>query len=175
MKKNLIVYFSHRGENYINGKIQDLQIGNTEIIAKKIDEKIEADIFEIIPLHEYPRHYHKCTDVAKKEHDKNERPKIINIVSHMEQYDTIYLGYPNWWGTMPMCVWTFLENYDLSNKDIYPFCTHEGSGIATSIEDLKKLCPSSNIKKGFDIYGSQVEEDNQKLQVWMEENEYDNK
>lgn len=169
MKKNLIVYFSHRKENYVAGIIKELKVGNTEVIAMKIHESIEADLFEIIPLHEYPCRYHECTSLAKKELQENKRPKISNIVPHIEQYENIYLGYPNWWGTMPMCVWTFLETYDLSNKKIYPFCTHEGSGLASSIRDIQALCPTSIVQKGLEIYGSQVEMADAKIQAWLEE------
>lgn len=169
MSKNLIIYFSHDKENYVTGQIKELEIGNTKVIAQKIRDRLNADIFEIIPLHEYPYQYKECTTLAKKEFKNNERPKVSNIISNIEEYDTIYLGYPNWWGTMPMCVWTFLETYDLSHKNIYPFCTHEGSGLGQSIEDIQRLCPQSYIKKGLAIYGSQVEISDQEIEKWLKE------
>lgn len=94
MSKNLIVYFSHDKENYVAGKIVKLDIGNTKVVAKKIQSIIGGDTFEILPLHEYPFEYHRCTEVAKKELENNERPKILNIVSHFEDYDNIFIGYP---------------------------------------------------------------------------------
>ena len=102
--KTLIVYFSHNHENYVNGQIQNLKVGNTKVVALKMQKMLGADIFEIKPLHDYPYQYHECTELAKKELHENVRPKIKNIVSHIEQYDYIYLGYPSWWGTMPMCM-----------------------------------------------------------------------
>jgi len=75
----------------------------------------------------------------------NARPELTNTVENMESYDVIYLGYPNWWGTMPMAVFTFLESYDFSGKTIIPFCTHEGSGIGNSERDIKKLCPKAKV------------------------------
>lgn len=169
MNKNLVVYFSHDKQNYVSGTIQDLEIGNTKVIALKLQELLSCDIFEIQPLHEYPYDYHECTQIAKKELNHHERPKTLNIVSHIEDYQNIYLGYPNWWGTMPMCVWTFLESYHLEEKNIYPFCTHEGSGLGHSIQDIKRLCPKSIVHKGFDIYGSQVNESDEKIKEWLKE------
>lgn len=170
MKKSLIVYFSHRKENYVAGAIKDLKIGNTEVIAKKVQAIIGAELFEIHPLHEYPSKYDECTKLAKDELETNARPKIINIISHFEEYENIYLGYPNWWSTMPMCLWNFLESYDFTNKHIYPFCTHEGSGLGKSISDLNKICPNAIIHQGLDIFGSQVFDSDEKIFKWLKEN-----
>ncbi|MEG0276526.1 MAG: flavodoxin [Coprobacillus sp.] len=170
MTKTLIVYFSHVGENYVSGNIIDLKIGNTEVIAKEIQSLTDGDLFKIEPLHPYPYKYHECTDIAKKELNHNERPKITNVLNHIQDYENIYLGYPSWWGTMPMCVWTFLEEYDLTDKNIYPFCTHEGSQMGKSVEDIKKLCPQSHIKKSFAIYGSQVHRAQEQVKNWIKEN-----
>lgn len=169
MEKSLIIYFSHNQENYVAGNIKVLAVGSTAIMAKKIQKIIAGDLFEIQPLHEYPANYHACTSLAKKEYQQNARPKVANIVSHMEEYQNIYLGYPNWWGTMPMCVWTFLESYDLTGKHIYPFCSHEGSGLGDSIQDLQTLCPNSYIHQGLAIYGSQVENSEAKIKQWLQE------
>ena len=168
--KFLIVYFSHCHENYVNGDIVDLEKGNTQVVAQKISQYMDADLFEIKPLHEYPVQYHQCTQVAKEELENQKRPKIKNIIPHFEQYQNIYLGFPNWWGTMPMCVWTFLESYDFTNKHIYPFCTHEGSGLGKSISDLNKICPNAIIHQGLDIFGSQVFDSDEKIFKWLKEN-----
>lgn len=169
MSKNLIVYFSHRKQNYVAGRIQELEVGNTEVIAKKLQKLLDADVFKIKPLHDYPFDYHECTEIAKKELSHQSRPKILNMISHIQDYQKIYLGYPNWWGTMPMCVWTFLESYDLSEKSIYPFCTHEGSGMGNSVADLQKLCPKISIHKGLAIYGSQVLQSDEIIEQWLNE------
>lgn len=167
--KNLIVYYSRDKENYVNGIIKTLDIGNTKIVAKKIHQTIESDIFEIHPLHDYPSNYQLCTTIAKEELQQNARPKIKNIVSHIENYDNIFLGFPNWWSTMPMCVWTFLESYDLTGKNIFPFCTHEGSGMGQSVNDIKKLCPNSKVYPGISIVGSKVSNSDQIIKKWIEE------
>lgn len=169
MEKNLIVYFSHDKENYVSGTIQNLEIGNTKIVAQKIQQQLNCDIFEIKALHDYPFHYDECVKVAKQELRNNARPKIINIISHIEDYQNIYIGYPNWWGTMPMCVWTFLESYDLSNRNIFPFCTHEGSGMGRSVKDIEALCPNGLVHQGLAIKGSQVLNSDEKIKKWIEE------
>lgn len=169
MNKNLIVFFSHNKENYVSGTIKDLKVGNTKIVAEKLKHLIDADVFEIKPLHEYPYDYNECTKRAKTEQVMDERPKINNILNHIEEYDNIYLGYPNWWSTMPMIVWTFLESYDLSGKHIYPICTHEGSEMGTSEKDLKKLCPNSVIHKGLAIKGSTVQNCDERLKQWLKD------
>lgn len=167
MMKSLVVYFSHNKENYFGGEIRYLDEWNTSVVAKKIQKLLECDIFEIMPLHEYPEKYDECTKVAKKELQEQARPKISNLVSHIEQYENIYLGFPNWWSTMPMCIWTFLESYDLTNKHIYPFCTHEGSGMGQSENDLKKICSKSIIHQGFAIRGSNVNNCDNLLRDWL--------
>ena len=169
MMKNLIVYFSHDKENYVNGDIKVLETGNTKVVALKLQEIIGGDLFEIKPLHEYPYVYRECTDLAQKELRENARPKIQNLVSHFEDYDNIYLGYPNWWSTMPMRVWIFLESYDLRGKNIYPFCTHEGSGMGKSEKDIQSLCPKSHVHKGLPIRGSQVLNSDEKIKSWIKE------
>lgn len=169
MNKNLIVYFSHNKENYKSGKIINLKKGNIKVIAETLSEMINADVYEIKETDAYPFDYHKCTDRAKQELQNNIRPAILNPIENIEQYSSIYLGYPNWWSTMPMIVKTFLESYDLTNKHIYPICSHEGGGMGKSENDLKKLCPNSIIHKGLSIHGSHVEECKQQLERWLGE------
>lgn len=165
--KSLIVYFSHCHENYVNGDIVDLEKGNTQVVAQKISQYMDADLFEIKPLHEYPVQYHQCTQVAKEELENQKRPKIKNIIPHFEQYQNIYLGFPNWWETMPMCVWTFLESYQFDGKDVYPFITHEGSGFGRSLQDLKTIIPHAYIHEGLAIFGHQVYESADKIKSWV--------
>ncbi len=175
MYKSLIVFFSREKENYVNGHIVELDVGNTKVVANKLKEITNSDLFEILPLHDYPFDYNECTRVAKDELNKNARPKIKNIVSHIEEYETIYLGYPNWWGTMPMCVMTFLESYNLDGKTIVPICTHEGSGMGQSVQDIKKLVPNSTVTSGVAIYGSRVKNcDDQLKRLLNRGNNYGN-
>lgn len=165
--KALVVYFSHDKENYVAGDIQYLEVGNTKRVASMIAETLQADSFEIKPLHDYPEIYNECTELAKKELENNERPHLLNVVSDIKEYTDIYLGYPNWWGTMPMCVWTFLESYDFTGKTIHPFVTHEGSGLGHSVQDIQKLCPQSVIEKGLAIRGSQVSHSLETVKQWL--------
>ena len=154
--KILVVYYSRTGSNYVSGNIVNLPVGNTAAVAEIIREKTGADVFEIKTVKPYPEDYHETTDVAQAELKRNARPEIVGGVENLAQYDTIILGYPNWWGTMPMAVFTFLEKHDLSGKVILPFCTHEGSGLGRSVKDLKKALPQADVRRGLAIKGSRV-------------------
>lgn len=168
MGKSIVVYYSRKGNNYFGGKIVNLEVGNTEVVAKKISALTNSDIFEIKTKKDYPADYHETTDIAEKELRANARPEIVGGVSNIEQYDTIYLGYPNWWHTMPMAVFTFLESHNLDGITIAPFCTNEGSGMGSSERDLKKLCPKANIKAGLDIKGSSVNSSDKAIKAWLD-------
>lgn len=157
MNKTLIVYFSHSGENYFSGSIKNIKEGNTKVVCTKLASLLNVDTFEIEPINEYPVHYEACTSQAKKELQQEARPQIKGIVPNLDDYQTIYLAYPNWWGTYPRIVATFIENYDLSGKDIYPICTHEGSGMGNSERELKKVLKNSTVHKGCPIQGSKAQ------------------
>lgn len=162
----LIAYYSRRGQNYVGGNIKDLPIGNTEIVAQKIEKLTDGDMFRIDTVKQYPVDYTACTEVAQRELNENARPRLADKVDDMEQYDTVYLGYPNWWGTMPMAVHTFLEAYDFTGKTIVPFCTHEGSGMGRSVADIRQLCPTAIVLDGMAIRGgnaSQADREVEKL------------
>ena len=154
--KCLIAYFSRKGNNYLNGQIVNLSKGNTEVIAEMIHDKTKGDLFQIKPVHAYPVDYMETTEVAKKELHDNARPELTDHLAAIIPYDVLFLGYPNWWGTMPMPVWTFLESYDFSGKTIVPFCTHEGSGLGRSISDIRRMCPKSTVMDGIAIRGGDV-------------------
>jgi len=165
--KSLIAYFSRKGNNYLGGVIVDLKVGNTEVIAKKIQELTGSDMFEIKTVKVYPKDYTETTNVSKEELRRNARPELTEKVENMDSYDVIYLGYPNWWGTMPMAVFTFLEAYDFSGKTIIPYCTHEGSGMGSSESDITKLCSSAKILSGLAIRGSSVSKADKDLGNWL--------
>ena len=154
--KILIVYYSRAGKNYVSGDIVDLPVGNTAAVAEIIRQKTGADVFEIKTVKPYPEDYTETTEVAKQELRDNARPEIVGQVDNLAQYDTIILGYPNWWGTVPMAVRTFLDKHDLSGKTILPLCTHEGSGMGRSVKDLRAALPHSTVKKGLPIRGTRV-------------------
>ncbi|WP_320053542.1 flavodoxin [uncultured Acetobacteroides sp.] len=167
MSKCLIAYYSRKGQNYVGGSIKNLPIGNTEVIAKKIQELTGGDLFHIDTISPYPVDYMQTTNVAKEELNTDYRPELNDRVSNMDDYDTIYLGYPNWWGTFPMAVCTFLESYNLSGKTIIPFCTNEGSGLGHSERDIKKLCPSAIVLPGIAIRGGSVTNADKQVESWV--------
>ena len=168
-KRILIAYFSRRGENYVTGGIRDLKEGNTEVVAKKIQAMIGGDLFEIKAVKPYPVGYDDTTEVAKAELRAKARPELTDRISDMDTYDTVILGFPNWWGTYPMPVATFLDSYDFSGKVLYPLCTHEGSGLGHSEKDLKQACPKADVRKGLAIVGSTVRNSDADLKRWLNE------
>lgn len=165
--KSLIAYFSRKGNNYVEGSIVNLPIGNTEVIAKKIQKLTGSDIFQIRTAKSYPEDYTETTNVAREEQRENARPELTEIVDNMDSYDVIYIGYPNWYGTMPMAVFSFLESYDFSGKTIIPFCTHEGSGMGSSVRDIEKLCPNAKVLSGLAIRGGSVDRADKDVANWL--------
>lgn len=153
---NLIVFFSRKGENYVNGAIKTLEKGNTAIVAEKIQALAGGDLFEIAPVREYSSSYYKCIEEAKAELNESARPKYRPLDIDIVRYDKVFLCYPNWWGTMPMCVCTFLEEYDFSGKAIFPVCTNEGSGMGSSVRDLKRLVKNAEVDAGLSIHGAEA-------------------
>ncbi|MDE7263594.1 MAG: hypothetical protein K2N64_02915 [Anaeroplasmataceae bacterium] len=166
MKKSLILYFSHIGENYMADGIRPIHKGNTEIVAEMIQKVTQAELFKVETIMEYPFSYKACTEQALKEKTTHARPTLKEYLPSVESYNVIYIGYPNWWGTMPMPLFSLLEKLDFANKIIKPFCTHEGSGMGTSMEDLKKLCPNAIIKKGLPLQGSLVSDAESEVWQW---------
>jgi len=166
-KKCLIAYFSRKGQNYVSGRILDLKVGNTEVVANMIQKKTGGDMFHIETVTAYPKDYTETTEVAKNELRAKARPKLTGRVENMGAYDVIFLGYPNWWGTPPMAVFTFLESYDLSGKTIVPFCTHEGSGMGHSEKDIAKACPKASVLNGIAIQGSSASSADAKVSSWI--------
>lgn len=165
--KCLIAYFSREGNNYVSGKIVNLPIGNTKVVANMIQEMTGGDVFRIDTVKSYPEDYTETTDVTKKELHDNARPELSSHAKNMDSYNVIFLGYPNWWGTMPMPVFTFLEEYNFSDKTIIPFCTHEGSGLGRSEKDIAKFCPKAALLKGLAIHGSNVNAAKKDVANWL--------
>lgn len=149
--KVLIAYFSRADENYNVGIIEE---GNTYKVAKEIQAVTGGDLFEIQTTYSYPASYDECIEVAKQEQADKARPELKQQVENFEQYDEIYLGYPIWWGDMPMVVYTFLETYDFSGKTIHPFNTHEGSGVSGTNQTIANLVPNATVTESLAIRGS---------------------
>lgn len=167
-EKCLIAYFSRKGDNYVNGRIMNLLVGNTEVAAKMIQEITQGDIFHIDTVNAYPKDYTLTTNIAQREKQEKVRPELISHIENIDSYSAIFLGYPNWWGTIPMPIYTFLEEYDFSGKTIMPFCTHEGSGLGNSEIDIVNACPKAKILKGLAIYGSQVDAAKKDIKEWLD-------
>lgn len=169
MAKTLIAYYSRKGQNIVSGSIKNLSVGNTQVASEMIKDLTGADGFEIDTVKTYPKNYNKTTEVAKEELQTKARPELTAQVQNMDEYDLIILGYPNWWGTMPMAVFTFLESYDFSGKTIAPFCTHEGSGLGHSEKDITKLCPNAKLLKGLAIHGTHVTKAKKDIAKWLDQ------
>ena len=166
---SLVIYFSRAGENYFGGELKNIEKGNTEVIAEYIKELDGADLFKVEPAVEYPADYMKCIDVAKKEQQEDARPEIKETLDNIDAYDTIYIGFPNWWGTLPMPMFTQLEQLDFAGKTVKPFVTHEGLGFGSSQKDLDKLCRGAEIKKGLSILGANVSSSKDTVNAWIDE------
>ena len=138
-KKVLIAYFFFYGEAYAGGKIVTLEIGNTRAAAQMMEKMTGADVLRIETVKPYPSSYMETVTIAQAEQREDARPELKGNDINVEDYDTIVLGFPNWWGTMPMAVFTFLESHDFFGKTILPFCTHEGSEMGHSESDIKAV------------------------------------
>lgn len=166
--KTLVAYFSRSGENYVNGEIVELSVGNTALAAKEIAAQMGGDLYEIRPLNPYSENYRACGKAAFAELKANARPALADPLPELSAYDTVCLGYPNWCGTMPMAVWTFLESGDFAGKRILPFCTHEGSGMGSSEADLRGLCPGAVLGRGLALRGAAAGSAQAEIREWLE-------
>jgi hypothetical protein len=165
---DLIAFYSRRGQNYFDGEIKEVKKGNTEIVAEKLQEMTGAEVFQIKQLVEYSDDYKICAEEAERDFNNNARPELDEYLQEPEKYDTIYLAYPNYCNTMPIVVFTFLEEYGFEGKTIKPICTNGGSGLGTSVRDIKKLCPNSTVTKGLSIDSSEIEKAEDLLKEWLE-------
>ena len=166
MSRNLVIYFSRKGQNYVDGKIVELGKGNTELVAEYIRDAVGADLFEIETVKEYPDDYMECTEVAKQEQRDNARPKLKEYLHDIKDYDNIVIAGPCWWGTYPCAVFGQLEKLHFRGKHVFPVMTHEGSGEANSRSDLKKFCTGAKVEKAFAIQGSSVPNAEEKVAAW---------
>ncbi|MBR6983181.1 MAG: NAD(P)H-dependent oxidoreductase [Ruminococcus sp.] len=154
-KNILVAYFSRADENYNVGTIDK---GNTQIVAEFIADEVCGDSFHIETVTPYPADYDDCCDVAKQELADKARPELNGTVDNMEQYDIVFLGYPIWWGDMPMAVYTFMDSYDFSDKVVIPFNTHEGSGESGTYSAIGSYLPNAQVLDGMAIQGKTAQE-----------------
>ena len=171
MTKQLVVYYSRKGENHMPDGIQVLEKGNTEYAAEFIAKALGADLFEIDTVKPYAANYRECCMEAVAEVKANARPEIKAYLEDISGYDTIFVCYPCWCGTAPMCIFTFLEHYDLTGKKIVPLCTNEGSGLANSVKDIEKSCPGAFVASGLSIQGHTCKDSEAQLTAWAKENQ----
>ncbi len=170
MAKILTAYFSRADENYFGGSMRYIKVGNTEVAVGKIKELIDTDTFKIEMETPYAKDYMTCIDQAKADLRAKARPKLVSMPDSVDAYDTVILAYPNYWGTMPMAVFTFLEAFDFEGKTILPLCTNEGSGMGGSERDIKKTCAGAKVLKGLSISGSSVESSKPTIEKWLKAN-----
>lgn len=170
MSKILTVYYSRKGENYFPDGIKSVAKGNTAYAAEHIQAAVGGDLFEIDTVKPYGESYRECVGQSVQEAKAKARPEIKAYVEDMSQYDTIFVCYPCWCGTAPMCVFTFLEHYDFAGKKIVPLCTNEGSGMAGSVADIKASCPGAEVTEGLSFRGHQCEGGAEEIGAWAKAN-----
>ena len=170
MAKTLIAFFSRADENYFSGAIRYVKVGNTEIVCDIMKELTGADSFKIEMKNPYSPVYMTCIEEAKKDLRAKARPELVSMPGSIDEYDTVILAYPNYWGTMPMAVFTFLEAFDFTGKTILPLCTNEGSGMGSSERDIKKTCPGAIVKGGLSVTGGQAADSKASVQKWLSAN-----
>ena len=170
----LVVFYSRADENYFGGSCRYIAEGNTEKVARMIAASAGADLFKIEQKVPYAADYNTCIEQAKKDLRAKARPELVSMPESLDNYDEIYLGYPNYWGDMPMAVYTFLESHDFAGKTIVPFCTHAGSGLSSTVSSIQTACPDATVLDGFSIQGSTAQNDqsnaNEAVIEWLKKN-----
>lgn len=154
--RTLVAFFSRKGENYLVGSIKE---GNGEILAKEAASMLSAPVYEIASEKGYPEDYEECSKAAKAERDSNERPSLRFPLPDSSGLESLILVYPNWWGDLPMAMYTLLDNLTLDGISVYPVCTHEDNGLGYMERMLKEAYPEADIRKGLAIKGSIVHSD----------------
>lgn len=162
----VVMYYSRAGENYFGGQYRYVDKGNTEIVAEKIAAATGASMFKIEQAVPYSDDYQTCIQQAREDLKEQARPDLAAYPKDMAA-DEIYLGYPNYWGDLPMAVYTFLEHYNWHGKTIHPFCTHEGSGIGNTVQRIGQVCPGANVTEGLAVLGSQAVQSDGAVSAWL--------
>lgn len=165
----LTAYFSRAGENYFGGQMRYVKVGNTEIAAAFIEKLVDTDMYKIDMQSPYSEDYKTCANEAVRDLKSAARPEIVDPPESLQGYDTVILAYPNYCGTVPCAVFTFLEKYDFSGKTILPLCTNEGSGMGKSVSDIKNTCPGAKVMNGLAIIGSNVASAEPEIRNWLGE------
>ena len=169
MSKNLIIYYSRKGQNYVNGRIESLTKGNTEICAEFIQKAVGGDLFEVETVNGYSSDYHACTAEAKTEYENNTRPELKAYLKDISGYDNIFICGPCWCGTYPMAVFSLIESLNFQGKNVMPLMTHEGSGLGRSMHDIIRICKGAVIKTGLAVHGADASKSEQAVTKWAKE------
>lgn len=169
MANNLIIYYSRKGENYVNGSIKNIEKGNTEIVAEFIQKAVGGDLFEVDTVKPYAADYYTCIDEAKKELHAQARPELKNYLDSIDEYDNVFVCGPCWWGTYPMAIFTQLEKLDWNGKKVMPVMTHEGSGLGNCEGDLKKICRGASFGSGLAVHGADASKSESTVASWAKE------
>ncbi len=166
MSRNLIIYYSRKGQNYVNGSIRELSKGNTEIVAEFIQKAVGGDLFEIETVKEYSRDYMTCTEEAQEELRAKASPELKRYLDDISEYDNIFVCGPCWWGTFPMAVLTQLERLDFTGKKVFAVMTHEGSGLGGSEHSLKQSCKGATVGRGLAVHGADAAHSEAAVAAW---------
>ena len=165
--KKIVVYFSRVGENSVNGRVEIIAKGFTEILAEKIAKEVGGELYQLTPVVPYPTNYDECVARSRREDQSGERVDYIKKLENLDEYDVIYLGFPCWWRTYPRVVATFVRSYSFVGKVIYPFATNEEGALGLSELELKGQAKGAIIKNGFACKGSEVNNIDEKLKAWL--------
>ena len=165
--KKLVVYFSRVGENSVNGRVETIVKGFTEIVAEKIAKEVGAELYKLEPVNPYPTDYDECVLRSRREDESGERVEYVKRLENLDEYDVIYLGYPTWWRTYPRVVATFVRDNVFVGKTIYPFCTNEEGSMGLSELELKGAAKGAVVRNGFACKGSEVNNIDQQLATWV--------
>ena len=181
--KPLIVYFSYYENANLPNDVDtsasaSIQVwnnkntGNTGVVANIINEKVNGDIFPILVAEKYSDSYNETVDRGRTEKNSNFRPQLVNHIENFDNYDTVFIGFPNWWYDMPMAMYSFFEEYDFSGKTIIPFVTSGGSGFSDTINTIKSLEPNAKVLEGISISGRRATGSEDDITEWLNEINY---
>lgn len=166
MAKNLIIYYSRKGENYWNGGFKDLKKGNTEVVAEYIQKAVGGDLFEVESVREYSPSYMTCIEEAQEELRQKARPELKRYLDDISAYDNVFVCGPCWWGTFPMAVLSQLDRLDFTGKKVFAVMTHEGSGLGGSERTLRDVCKGAMIGRGLAIHGADAAKSEATVAAW---------
>lgn len=165
--KSLVAYFSYVGQTELNRQIVEIEKGHTEIVAEKIAKLTNADLYKIEPAIAYPKTYADIVNVVRKENEENPKVEIKNLLESINDYDTVYIGFPIWYRTYPRIIASFLSNYDFAGKTVKPFCTNDEGSFGIALLELNSQLKGATIKPGLAIHGSEVEKSQEKIETWV--------